>query len=241
MVQNHVVPTPNLAWIEDVGIVGISANANAASAASDLAAQNITAMTYGEACGGLYPVRANKLFDMEYWSLEQAKLGKGKPPVLQGRIVMITGGCGAIGLAIAKAFAALGAYILLVDQENKILHSTLSNLGSGHGGVALDVTAKVAASQAMDACIQQFGGLDILVSNAGAAWTGEMTTLDDDLLRKSFELNFFAHQAFAKAAADDFVTQGRGGQILFNVSKQAVNPGKGFGAYGRLLSSCSAS
>ena len=112
------------------------------------------------------------------------------------------------------------------------MQSTLTDLGSGLGGEALDVTTKGAASQAMDACIQQFGGLDILVSNAGAAWTGEMTTLDDDVLRKSFELNFFAHQTFAKAAAGVFVTQGRGGQILFNVSKQAVNPGKGFGAYG---------
>ena len=230
--KTMLMPTPNLAWIEGVGIVGISANANAAGAASDLAAQNITAMTNGEACGGFYPVSAEKLFDMEYWSLEQAKLGKGIPPVLQGRVVMITGGCGAIGLATAKAFAAFGANIFLVDLEDKTLQSTLSNLGSGHGGVALDITTKDAASQAMDACIQQFGGLDILVSNAGAAWTGEMTTLDDDVLRKSFELNFFAHQAFAKAAAGIFVTQGRGGQILFNVSKQAVNPGKGFGAYG---------
>ena len=230
--KTMLMPTPNLAWIEGVGIVGISANAKAAGAASDLAAQNITAMTNGEACGGFYPVSAEKLFDMEYWSLEQAKLGKGKPPVLQGRVVMITGGCGAIGLATAKAFAAFGANIFLVDLENKALQSTLSDLGSGHGGVALDVTTKGAASHAMDACIQQFGGLDILVSNAGAAWTGEMTTLDDDVLRKSFELNFFAHQTFAKAAAGVFVTQGRGGQILFNVSKQAVNPGKGFGAYG---------
>jgi len=86
----------------------------------------------------------------------------------------------------------------------------------------------------------RFGGLDILLSNAGAAATGDVATLGDRVLRESFELNFFAHLAFAQAAIATFRAQvaGRGargaepGQILFNVSKQAVNPGKGFAAYG---------
>lgn len=230
--KTMLMPTPNLAWIEGVGAVGISANAKAAAAASDLAAQNITAMTNGEACGGFQPVDAAKLFDMEYWSLEQAKLGKGKPPEMQGRVVMVTGGGGAIGLATAQEFAALGANVFLVDLEATALDAALATLGSNHSGIALDITESGAATRAMQACIRQFGGLDILVSNAGAAWTGEMSGLDDEILRKSFELNFFAHQAFAKAATGVFAAQGRGGQILINVSKQAVNPGKGFGAYG---------
>ena len=231
-IKTMLNPAPNLAWIEGVGVVGISANAKAAAAASDLAAQNMNVMTNGEACGGFHPVSATKLFDMEYWSLEQAKLGKGKPPALQGRVVMITGGGGAIGLATAQAFAALGANIFIVDLEQSALNAALQTLGEGHSGMAIDITAKGAASQATDACIRAYGGLDILVSNAGAAWTGELIDLPDETLRKSFELNFFAHQSFAKAAANLFKTQGRGGQILINVSKQAVNPGKGFGAYG---------
>ena len=231
-VKTMLAPTPNLAWIEGVGVVGISADAKAAGAASDLAAQNMNVMTNGEACGGFHPVSAQKLFDMEYWSLEQAKLGKGKPPAMQGRVVMITGGGGAIGLATAQSFAALGANIFIVDLESAALEAALATLGAGHGGMALDITAEGAAEAAMQACICAFGGLDILVSNAGAAWTGEMADLPDETLRKSFELNFFAHQRFAKAAANLFAMQGRGGQILFNVSKQAVNPGKGFGAYG---------
>ena len=230
--KTQLLPTPNLAWIDGVGAVGISANAKAASTASDLAEQGITAMTNGEACGGFYPVGEEKLFDMEYWSLEQAKLGKGKAPAHQGHVVMITGGAGAIGLATAKAFAALGADIFLVELSDDALASALNELGGFHRGVALDITEKGAAEKSMRACIQAFGGLDILVSNAGAAWSGEMVELDDKDLRKSFELNFFAHQQFAVAAANLFETQGRGGQILFNVSKQAVNPGKGFGAYG---------
>lgn len=231
-IKTMLNPTPNLAWIEGVGVVGISANAKAASAASDLAAQNMNVMTNGEACGGFHPVSAELLFDMEYWSLEQAKLGKGKAPAMQGRVVMVTGGGGAIGLATAQAFAALGANIFLVDLAQSALDTALETLGAGHTGSAMDITAEGAADKAVDACVRAFGGLDILVSNAGAAWTGNMADLPDETLRKSFELNFFAHQSFAKAAAGVFAAQGRGGQILFNVSKQAVNPGKGFGAYG---------
>ena len=110
-------PTPNLAWIESVGVVGISADSKSASTASDLAEQNIAAMTYGQQCGGYYPIDEERLFDMEYWSLEQAKISKSKPPKLQGKVVMITGGCGAIGLATAKSFAAFGANVFLIDVE----------------------------------------------------------------------------------------------------------------------------
>jgi len=225
-------PAPDLAWIDGLGLVGMGANAHAAAVAADLAEQGIAAMSNGEDCGGFFPVEAELLFDMEYWSLEQAKLGKGKRPELSGRVVLITGGGGAIGLATAQAFAGKGANVFLVDLEPSALGSALQVLGPGHDGIALDITGDGAAQSAINACAARFGGLDILVSNAGAAWTGEMSVLDDAVLRKSFELNFFAHQTFAKAAANLFQVQGQGGQILFNVSKQAVNPGKGFGAYG---------
>jgi len=227
-------PAPTLAWIEGVGIVGMGMDAKAAAIAGDLAEQGIVAMAYGEDCGGFHPVGEELIFDMEYWSLEQAKLGKAKPPALAGRVVLVTGGAGAIGLATAHAFAARGADIFLVDRDAEALDRALGELGpKRHAGLALDITEADAAQTATDACVARFGGLDILVSNAGAAWSGMMKDMDDALLRRSFELNFFAHQKFSQAAVKLFEKQGRrGGQILFNVSKQAVNPGKGFGAYG---------
>jgi NAD(P)-dependent dehydrogenase (short-subunit alcohol dehydrogenase family) len=100
---------------------------------------------------------------------------------------------------------------------------------------------------AFDRCCAHFGGVDIVVSNAGAAWTGAMADLPDAVLRSSFELNFFSHQSVAQAAMAVFRAQDRsfsasngqaapngrlGGQLLFNVSKQALNPGANFGAYG---------
>jgi NAD(P)-dependent dehydrogenase (short-subunit alcohol dehydrogenase family) len=80
--------------------------------------------------------------------------------------------------------------------------------------------------------VRAFGGVDILVSNAGAAWQGKIGEVDDALLRKSFELNFFAHQTMARHAVRVMRAQGTGGCLLFNVSKQAVNPGPDFGPYG---------
>ena len=225
-------PTPDLLWVEGLGIVGLGANAAAAAIAADLAEQNLRAMADGEDCGGFRPLGEREVFDMEYWSLEQAKLGKGTPPPMTGRIVLITGGAGAIGLATARAFAEAGAAIFLVDRQQDALVHALERLGKGHDGLALDITAPDAAERAVNACAARFGGLDILISNAGAAWSGDMATLDKGVLRESFELNFFAHNAFAQEAARVFERQGRGGQMLFNLSKQAVNPGRSFGAYG---------
>lgn len=225
-------PVPNLAWIEGIGLVGMGATASAARIAADIGEQTLRVMADGEARGGFYPIREADLFDMEYWSLEQAKLGKGAKPALQGQVVLVTGGAGAIGLATAKVFAAAGATLFLVDRDQAALDTALASLGRDHAGHACDITAKGAAASAVEACVARFGGLDILISNAGAAMTGDVATLADETLRASFELNFFAHQAFAQAAVAVFRRQGRGGQILFNVSKQAVNPGKGFAAYG---------
>lgn len=225
-------PRPTLAWIAGTGLVGIGATAAAASVCADLGEQNLRVRIAGEAAGGFRPIGEDDLFDLEYWSLEQSKLGRGRPPALAGRVVAITGGAGAIGAATARAFAAQGASILLIDLDADGLDRTLADLGPGHCGYALDVTAVDAGNTLTTLATAAFGGLDILVSNAGSATTGAMLDLEEAALRKAFELNFFAHQRLATAAARQMVRQGQGGQILFNVSKQAVNPGRGFGAYG---------
>ncbi|KMW59561.1 putative oxidoreductase [Candidatus Rhodobacter oscarellae] len=227
-----LTPDPKHAWIEGVGVLGIGGNAKAASAAADLAEQNLRVRAVGEDAGGFYPLNEKDMFDCEYWSLEQAKLGKGAPPPFQGKVVMVTGGAGAIGLATAKAFAAKGANVMLVDLDQGALDTALESLGRWHAGHACDITEAGAAEAALRAAVLRFGGLDILVSNAGSATGGAMLELDDAAFRKAFELNFFAHKNFATAAARLMQEQGRGGQILFNISKQAINPGKNMGAYG---------
>lgn len=233
-------PMPGLVWLEGAGIVGVGATAASARIAADIGCQSARVRADAEAVGSFRPIGAQDLFDMEYWSLEQAKLGSGKAPPLQGRVVLVTGGAGAIGLASARAFASQGATLFLVDRPGEALDKARASLGGDHAAHGCDITAPGAAANAVKACVARFGGIDILLSNAGAAVTGDVATLDDRALRDSFELNFFAHLAFSQAAIAQFRSQaaGRGargaepGQILFNVSKQAVNPGKGFAAYG---------
>jgi rhamnose utilization protein RhaD (predicted bifunctional aldolase and dehydrogenase)/NAD(P)-dependent dehydrogenase (short-subunit alcohol dehydrogenase family) len=225
-------PDPKQAWIEGVGILGIGDNSKSASAAADLVEQNLRVRAVGEDLSGFYPLNEKDMFDCEYWSLEQAKLGKGKPPQFQGKVVMVTGGAGAIGLATAKAFAAKGANCLLVDINEANLEDALAELGPWHKTCCVDVTAKGSANTAVDVAISHFGGVDILVSNAGTAHSGSMLELDDDIFRKAFEMNFFSHKNFAIEVAKVMKNQARSGQLLFNVSKQAVAPGLNLGAYG---------
>jgi NAD(P)-dependent dehydrogenase (short-subunit alcohol dehydrogenase family) len=225
-------PHPCVAWIEGLGIVGIGKDAAAASAASDISEQTVEVMSQGEAAGGFHPIGEDDLFDMEYWSLEQAKLAKAADKPFGGRIVAVTGGAGAIGLATAKAFAREGAAVALIDFDREACEKAAASIGGNCLAVVADLTAKGAADAAIRSVTERFGGLDVLVSNAGAAVQGNLLELAEEKLRSSFELNFFSHLAMARAAAGVFRLQGHGGQMLFNVSKQAVNPGKGFGAYG---------
>jgi NAD(P)-dependent dehydrogenase (short-subunit alcohol dehydrogenase family) len=95
-----------------------------------------------------------------------------------------------------------------------------------------DVTKPEQVRAAFAATCERFGSVDIVVSNAGAAWQGRIGDVSDELLRKTFELNFFAHQTVAQEAVRIMLKQGTGGALLFNLSKQAVNPGANFGPYG---------
>jgi NAD(P)-dependent dehydrogenase (short-subunit alcohol dehydrogenase family) len=85
---------------------------------------------------------------------------------------------------------------------------------------------------AFEKIVETFGGVDIVVSNAGAAWQGRIGEVDEAVLRQSFELNFYGHQRVAQAAVKIMRAQGTGGCLLFNASKQAINPGPNFGPYG---------
>ena len=208
----------------------MGANAKAARVAADLAEILVATILDADRVGRYEALPEHELFDMEYWSLEQAKLGKSKPLPLAGQVAVITGGGGTIGAATARLFAAQGAQVVMIDQDLTSAKLVADEIG----GLAIkcDVTNSKNIEAAFRKLCEVYGGVDILVSNAGAAWEAAMDTMDDDLLRKSFELNFFAHNKMAQEAVRIMKAQGTGGALLFNVSKQAVNPGANFGAYG---------
>jgi NAD(P)-dependent dehydrogenase (short-subunit alcohol dehydrogenase family) len=98
--------------------------------------------------------------------------------------------------------------------------------------VKCDVTDAASVRAAFVRVVEAFGGVDIVVSNAGAAMMGLIGEVDEAILRQSFEINFYGHQRVAQNAVKIMQAQGTGGCLLFNVSKQAINPGPSFGPYG---------
>lgn len=225
-------PMPRLTLVPGLGMFGHGRTLKDARIAADVGEMWIEAVTDAEAIGSFRPLAYAELFRLEYWSLEQAKLAAAKPKALTGNVVVVTGGAGAIGAATARLFAAEGAHVAVLDLDGDRAGDVAKRAGNDAIGLSCDVTDREAVRAAFDAVVTRYGGVDIAISNAGAAWEGGIGEIDDALLRKSFELNFFAHQTVAQNAVRIFRQQGTGGVLLFNASKQATNPGANFGAYG---------
>jgi rhamnose utilization protein RhaD (predicted bifunctional aldolase and dehydrogenase)/NAD(P)-dependent dehydrogenase (short-subunit alcohol dehydrogenase family) len=224
--------SPRVIALPGLGLAAAGRTAAAAAVAGDIAEAWAATLLAGEAVGEFRPLGEADTFDMEYWSLEQAKLGKRAARRLEGKVALVTGAGGAIGAATARALAAEGAEVALVDVDAGAARAAAEAISPRALALGCDVTAKGEVERAVGEVCARFGGVDILVSNAGAAVTGAMATISEADLRASFEINFFAHQAAARAAVAVMRAQGFGGVLLFNVSKQAVNPGPDFGAYG---------
>ncbi|WP_096704631.1 bifunctional aldolase/short-chain dehydrogenase [Magnetospirillum sp. 15-1] len=231
-IKTELDPKPCVALVPGLGLFGVGASAKDAGIAADIAVNTVESITDAEAIGRFEPVGEADLFDLEYWSLEQAKLGKAAEKPLARQVVVVTGGGSGIGAATAKAFARDGAEVAVLDRDPEAAAKAAKACGGKAIGLACDVTDAASVRAAFDKVAERFGGLDVVVSNAGAAWQGAVGEVDDATLRTSFELNFFGHQSVAQNAVRIFKAQGTGGALLFNASKQAVNPGKNFGPYG---------
>ena len=225
-------PLPRVVLVPGRGLFGLGRSKTDARIAADIAEAAIATITDAEAIGRFESIGEADVFDMEYWPLEQAKLGSRQEPPLAGQIAAITGAGGAIGAACAKAFAAAGAEVALLDVNRAAAIARAEAIGGDALPVHCDVTDAASVCAAFDQVVTAFGGVDIVVSNAGAAWQGRIGEVDEAVLRQSFELNFYGHQRVAQAAVKIMLAQGTGGCLLFNVSKQAVNPGPNFGPYG---------
>jgi rhamnose utilization protein RhaD (predicted bifunctional aldolase and dehydrogenase)/NAD(P)-dependent dehydrogenase (short-subunit alcohol dehydrogenase family) len=225
-------PLPRVVLVPGLGMFGLGRTKPDAVIAADIAQAWIECLADAETIGRFESISEADMFDCEYWPLEQSKLGARKELPLLGQVAAITGAGGAIGAATAKSFAAAGAEVALLDVDRGAAREE-ANAVSGHAlALTCDVTDGGSVSAAFDKIAEHFGGVDIVVSNAGAAWQGRIGEVDEEILHKSFELNFYGHQRVAQAAVRIMRAQGTGGCLLFNVSKQAVNPGPNFGPYG---------
>ncbi len=221
--------SPRVILVQNVGLFSVGDSLKDSKIAGDLTETNARVISSVEETSKYKFIPEKDLFDVEYWSLEQAKIKKTKK-ILQGNVVVITGGFGAIGNATYELFKSYGAEIVLLDyNENKVkeMQSKIKDLC-----LHCDVRNKNSVKKTFKIISEKYGGVDILISNAGTAVGGSIAEIDDKILRKSFEDNFFSHQNCASEAIKIMKKQNIQGCLLFNISKQSVNPGKNFGPYG---------
>ena len=229
IVVKELDPDPRIVLGPKLGLIAIGGTPKAASIAADIYEHTVSVIRNAEAVERYQALPESDLFDMEYWSLEQAKLGKKKPRALEGKVVYITGAASGIGAATARRFAGEGASVFLADRDEEALGELAAELSCGYA--VADLTDPEAVQRSIDKVVRRHGGIDGVVSNAGIAPQGPIDEVETEVLEQSFRINFFAHQWVASAATMVMKAQGTGGFLLFNASKAAFNPGAGFGPY----------
>ena len=229
-------PWPRIVLLPGLGACSIAGTARDADVALDVYEHTIDVMAAATAVGSYAPCSRGDLFDVEYWSLEQAKIKPAPEDPLGRCIVLVTGAASGIGLATAARMLAAGAHVAMVDRDFETLATAAGALSGRHKERVLMVVADVRSLDQVNAAITRtvgaWGGLDVLVSNAGTAPEGQLDTVAGEAaLRESIEVNCLSHAQVARAAIDVMTAQGRGGSLSFNASKSAFNPGPGFGPY----------
>ncbi len=233
-------PKPRVILIPGLGLVAAGVTEKEASMAADIGEHTLLAKALGAAIAPYQELEEGHIFDMEYWSLEQAKLKKGQPLALSGRSALVTGGGGAIACGIGRKLLAAGARVFLSDIDSQRLQRVCALLAQEFdpaliSGITMDVTDSASVRQGLEQIILGCGGLDILVPNAGMAHVATLDDLDEATFRKVLDVNLLGVFQVIKAAIPLFNRQARTGhipaQIIINSSKNVFAPGAAFGAY----------
>jgi len=229
-------PDPRVLLIPGVGIVCSGKTRKDAAIAADIAEHTLRIKEMAELIGRYEPLEPSDLFDMEYWSLEQAKLGKEVEKPLSRQVALVTGAAGAIGVATCVELAKAGAHVVLTDVDAEGLERARQKVAQAAGAGActsarMDVTDEASVAGAFEHACRTFGGLDIVVANAGIAQVSPLADTDVRQFHKVVDVNLGGYFLTLRAAARVMRAQGTGGNIVINASKNVFAPGADFGAY----------
>jgi rhamnose utilization protein RhaD (predicted bifunctional aldolase and dehydrogenase)/NAD(P)-dependent dehydrogenase (short-subunit alcohol dehydrogenase family) len=233
--RTELDPLPRVILVEGLGALTLGRTHADAAIAADIYEHTATVIDAATALEGYRPAAEIDLFDVEYWSLEQAKLGKAAADgPLERKIALITGAASAVGTGVSRALLAAGAHVLLSDRDPVTLDAAAAPLAARYPGrvlcIACDPSSPAEVKAAVAAAAEGFGGLDLVISSAGAPDAGLLhSSSGDAALRASMEVNLLAHQNVARAAAELMIAQGTGGALLFHASKSA--PGADLGPH----------
>jgi rhamnulose-1-phosphate aldolase/alcohol dehydrogenase len=226
---------PAIVLVPGVGMFSYGADKQTARVAGEFYVNAVNVMRGAESVSTYAPIDEAEKFRIEYWALEEAKLARMPAPrPLAGRIALVTGGGSGIGRAIAHRLAAEGACVLVADRDADAAGRVAGEIGSGDVAVPLtmDVTDENAVRAAVDAAALAFGGVDLVVNNAGLSVSKPL--LDTTVADWDRQHDVMARGSFlvAREAARAMIAQGLGGDIVYIASKNAVFAGPNNVAYG---------
>lgn len=222
-------PAPRVILDPELGLCSLGRSAGAARIVEDIYRHSIGTMLRAEHLGGYRALPESELFDVEYWELEQAKLGSASPPPFAGEVALVTGAASGIGKACVDAFLARGAAVVGLDRDAAVvrLHERPDWLG-----LQCDLTDEAAIAAALEQAVQRFGGLDMLVLNAGIFEAGtRIEALSGAAWRRTMAINLDANLSLLRECHPLLKLAPQGGRVAVIGSKNLPAPGPGAAAY----------
>lgn len=226
-------PVPRVVLVPGVGMVTVGKSVKDAEITADIYEHTMKTKRLAAVLGPYSGLGADKLFEMEYWSLEQAKLGRSKEPLLGRKVALVTGAAGAIGLGVARVLLEAGVHLVLADIDAEALERVSALLDGGPmvRTVSMDVRSADSVRAGFDVACQCFGGIDFVVANAGVAVVGAIDTLEEEAFERVMAVNLNGTWLTIREGARLLKRQQLGGHMVIISSKNVMGPGVDFGAY----------
>jgi NAD(P)-dependent dehydrogenase (short-subunit alcohol dehydrogenase family) len=230
-------PYPRVVLLPGLGMFTSGKDARTAGIVADIYHHTAWVMRSASALGPYTSLSAQDAFNVEFWPLELYKLQMAPPEKeLARRVALVTGGASGIGRAAARRLAREGAHVVVTDLDGDGARRVAEEMAADAGparplGLPLDVTSEASVDAAVAATVDAYGGLDIVVSNAGIAHAAAIDRMALADWERSFAVNATGHFLVARAALRVMKAQGLGGSLVFVATKNVMSPGKDFAAY----------
>ena len=224
-------PAPRVLLDDELGLGCVGRSAKEAGITCDLYSHTIDVILRAEALGGYRALSEKELFEFEYWDLEQAKLRRtGPPPVFGGEIALVTGAASGIGKACVEALLKRGAAVVGLDIDPGV--ASPAGARPDYLGLLCDVTSEAAVAHALETSVRAYGGLDMLILNAGVFPPGTpIEKLSSEEWRTVFDVNLDANLILLRECYPLLKLAPMGGRIVIIGSKNVAAPGPGAAAY----------
>ncbi len=234
--SDSVDPYPNVVLLPGGGMFCRGNTLRDAHIAADITEHTLITKAKALSIGPYESLDPSHLYDVEYRTYQRAKIKSGARQPLAGQIVAISGGAGAIGSAIAMECIDAGAHVAITDLDEKRIAKVIEKIEARFGpdkaiGLVMDVTDESSVCSGYDEIVKTFGGVDVVVPNAGIAHVAAIDELTVEDFRRVMEVNATGYFMFMREGVRIMKQQRLGGNIIINASKNVFGPGKDFGAY----------